>query len=624
MKDLLLLSMLSFLLLNCRSMVTLSFYLIFLFIYQFYKRRLLGYHFIFLIFLYIISFSNFCIRNNCVLETHENYVVASVNHQRVLIYTDEIYFENEEVIAEGELKKIEADSNFNLFNFKEHMNQKNIYGYYENAQFIKKDSLKRRMYEHIMTMDEAVSSILLRIFYQFGEYDMIYSSGLHLTYLNRTFLQFLLKICSFSSALTLSSVLVGLFGFLFPFKFVLFRILCGNIIKMIFKVHSHKERLGLQYLLCMLFDPGCVFSLVFLIPYFLSLIQIFTEKRHQRKASVVFLIFLQFFKTSQCQPLSILLFPFIQIMNGGMLIAEWMQLLMPIPLISSILEIFLSFSQFLSSFVFYGAIPIGLTLLFLYFFFQMLHQKRSFLYSLILLYIPLQSYLNPFYQVTMINVGQGDSILIQAPFHQHNILIDLPSNKEERVIDYLRSIGVYHIDTLIFTHPDSDHNGGKKAFLERFKVHDIVEGHQDIHAKNISLVSLNHATHDNENDNSLVHVASLGHLSYCFMGDASVRVEKEIMMSYDLSCDVLKIGHHGSKTSTDPLFIQKIQPSYALISAGKDNRYGHPHEDVLSTLEKYDVKTYVSALDGAVSIKSFLNFHFIRTSGGDFGIMVTE
>ena len=265
-----------------------------------------------------------------------------------------------------------------------------------------------------------------------------------------------------------------------------------------------------------------------------------------------------------------------------------------------------------------------LIIFFLYLFFQMIHQQKSFMHSLVLLYIPLQSYFNPFYQVTMINVGQGDSILIQAPFHLNNILIDIPLNKEERVVEYLHSIGVYHIDTLIFTHQDSDHNGGKEAFLEQFKVYDVIEDHQDIESNLLSLISLNHSNHGDDNDDSLVYFSSIGKLDYCFMGDASKSVEKEMVMEYALECDVLKVGHHGSKTSTDPLFIQMIQPSYALISAGRNNRYGHPHEEVLDVLTKYNVKPYVTSLNGAITIKSFLNVHFIRTSSGEFDIMITE
>ena len=115
MKDFLLLSMISFLLLNCKNLLLLIIFLLFFTYYQFYTRRFSIPYIIFLIILYLFSFSNFCIRDNCVIETHENYVIASVNHQKVLIYTDEIYFENEKVIVEGESKPIEADSNFNLF-----------------------------------------------------------------------------------------------------------------------------------------------------------------------------------------------------------------------------------------------------------------------------------------------------------------------------------------------------------------------------------------------------------------------------------------------------------------------------------------------------------------------------
>lgn len=87
---------------------------------------------------------------------------------------------------------------------------------------------------------------------------------------------------------------------------------------------------------------------------------------------------------------------------------------------------------------------------------------------------------------------------------------------------------------------------------------------------------------------------------------------------------IIKIGHHGSKTSTDPLFIQMLHPSIALISVKKNNRYHHPDELVMQTLKQYQIKSYLTSENGAVSIKSFLNMNFITTSKSEFGIIMAE
>lgn len=626
MNDALLMSMFLFILLNCRSITSFVIAVTVMLVYQYRFKRLKGYHYLCLLMIYAFSFSNFSVFDNCVLETHEKYVIASVNHRKVLIYTDEVYFENETVIVEGDPKEIESESNFNLFNFQAYMKQQNISVYYENATIIKGNSLKRRMYEKIVSMDSQISEMLLRIFYQFDvQDDFIYSSALHFSYLNRSFFRLFMKVFSESAASFLASIPLCLFGFLFPFRFAFLRIVIGNLAKTVLKKHSRKEKIGWQYLLCMLIYPKCVFSLSFLIPYFLNLLSVFCASSYRKKASWSLLMFLQFLKLGKCQPLSVLLFVFLQKINAAMLAAGLFQLVVPFSFIHVLKGFFQIISEISSLLLIRGAVPWWVLFLFVFLYFRSLHGKASFLICLLLLLtIPFQSYINPFYQVTMINVGQGDSLLIQAPFHLYNVLIDIPLNKEDTIIDYLASVGVHHIDTLVFTHDDSDHKGGKDAFIEKFKVKKIVEVHQDIEFIGGSLNSVNSSVYDNDNDNSIVYFGNIGRLSYCLMGDASRSVERNIINQYDFHCDILKVGHHGSKTSTDPLFIQMIQPDYAWISVAKNNRYGHPSEEVMEILKRYDIKTFLTSLHGGVRIKSFLIFHFLTTSAGEFDIMISE
>ena len=626
MNNMLLISLFLFILLNCRSFVPFLIVMTMMLLYQYRYKRLKSYHYLGMLIIYALSFSNWSFLDNCVLETHEKYVIASVDHQKVLIYTDEIFFENETVIVDSDPKEITFESNFNLFNFQTYMKQQNITAYYDHATIIKGNSIKRKLYEKILSSDDQISEILLRIFYQFDEEgDLIYSSGIHYSYLNRCFFDFFQKFFSLHFAAFFSSIGICLFGFLFPFKFVFLRVMTANLVKILLKDNSPKERIGCQYLICMLVDPTCVFSMSFLVPYFLSLISVFCASSDKKRASLTMLMFLQFLKLGKCQPMSVMMFSFLQKMNAVLLVAGLFQLVAPFSFIQIPVTLFLNLSKISDVFLMHGAVPWWILLLFSVLYMRAFHQHTSFLKCLfLLLLIPFQSYLNPFYQVTMINVGQGDSLLIQAPFHLYNILIDIPINKEDVIIDYLESIGVYHIDTLIFTHNDSDHNGGKDAFLDKFKVNRIVEKHQDIEFMGNMLMSVNTPIYDNDNDNSIVYFGNIGRLNYCLMGDASRNVEKDLTNRYDFQCDILKVGHHGSKTSTDPLFIQRVQPHYAWISVAENNRYGHPSDEVLNILERFKVRTYMTSLDGAVCIKSFLMFHFLTTSSNEFGIMISE
>ena len=123
---------------------------------------------------------------------------------------------------------------------------------------------------------------------------------------------------------------------------------------------------------------------------------------------------------------------------------------------------------------------------------------------------------------------------------------------------------------------------------------------------------LNTKEHDNENDNSNVIYLNYNGYKFLFMGDAGIDKEKDILGKYYLyNVDFLKVGHHGSNTSSSEYFINKINPKYSLISVGKNNRYGHPKDEVLDTLK--NSKIYRTDLDGSIEIKLNKKGYKIRT-----------
>ena len=232
--------------------------------------------------------------------------------------------------------------------------------------------------------------------------------------------------------------------------------------------------------------------------------------------------------------------------------------------------------------------------------------------------------------VTMLNVGQGDSILIENL--NKTILIDTGGNDysqivESKTIPYLKSKGIKKINNLILTHGDFDHMGEAINLVNNFKVDKVIFNcgpYNDLEKELIKVLDKKKIKHyscinelnidknklyflqtkeyDNENDNSNIIYTELDGYKFMFMGDASITTEKEILDKYNLpDIDVLKVGHHGSKTSSSIEFINVINPKYSVISVGKNNRYGHPNKEVLNNLE--NSKIYRTDKDGSILFK---------------------
>lgn len=259
-----------------------------------------------------------------------------------------------------------------------------------------------------------------------------------------------------------------------------------------------------------------------------------------------------------------------------------------------------------------------------------------------LLYQPLKGVLNPdsFMDtmttdgsklvVSYIDVGQGDATLVsKGDFH---MLIDAGKNeKGDMVVKYLRDAGVDKLDILVGTHPDSDHIGGLDCVIDEIAVDTLYmpEAEKDTKTYKDVLASMKkknlpssmpeigkeytydgnvlirflspEKTYSDANDNSLVVQLAYGKSRFLFMGDAEEKVEKDILVAgYDLECDVLKLGHHGSYTATSVDFLRKADPIYGVISCGKGNSYGHPHAETLAKLEDEDVQVYRTDKMGTV------------------------
>ncbi|MBS3937846.1 MAG: MBL fold metallo-hydrolase [Peptococcaceae bacterium] len=245
----------------------------------------------------------------------------------------------------------------------------------------------------------------------------------------------------------------------------------------------------------------------------------------------------------------------------------------------------------------------------------------------------------PILTAHFIDVGQGDSILLQAG--KMNVLIDAGEREMgERVVAYLRAEGVKSIDLLIATHPHADHIGGLAAVMASFPVRRIIDSGQ-VHTSqtflnylrlvddkkipfetpNAQVVELAagvtlrvigpRQAYDGLNDGSVVALVTAEQVSLLLTGDMEERAERDLVAAGGIAAQILKVGHHGSSTSSTRGFLQMVRPQVAIISVGQGNPYGHPAEPVLARLRESGADIYRTDVHGTV---------VLRTDGAKFSI----
>ena len=215
-------------------------------------------------------------------------------------------------------------------------------------------------------------------------------------------------------------------------------------------------------------------------------------------------------------------------------------------------------------------------------------------------------------EVNFINVGQGDCTLIRN--RQHVALIDTGGLSymdvaNESLIPYLRKKRIYRIDSVFITHYDYDHYGALEELSKNYPINHIYDYSSQYPIKMGDITFYNHNSYftskSEENDKSLVISFSICQKDFLIMGDAPSYIEKEIIKNEDkISCDVLKVGHHGSNTSTSEEWIKYIKPKEAIISCGKNNKYGHPNKEVITVLNKYKINIKRTDIEGTIIYKS--------------------
>ncbi|HOV24898.1 MAG TPA: ComEC/Rec2 family competence protein [Pseudobacteroides sp.] len=235
-------------------------------------------------------------------------------------------------------------------------------------------------------------------------------------------------------------------------------------------------------------------------------------------------------------------------------------------------------------------------------------------------------------KVHFIDVGQGDSILILTPSGKTMLIDGGKNDKANFVKDYIGSLGLNKIDVVVGTHPHEDHIGGLDVVIDNFDIGSIYLPKKTNNTKtfedllvsvknkglkiktaaadteinidpeiNVQMLAPINTDYDDINNYSAVIKVSYKNNSFLFTGDAESLSEKEILSKgYDIKADVLKVGHHGSNSSTSSKFLQKVSPDFAVISVGLNNEYNHPHKAILERLSSANVKIYRTDEHGTI------------------------
>lgn len=255
-----------------------------------------------------------------------------------------------------------------------------------------------------------------------------------------------------------------------------------------------------------------------------------------------------------------------------------------------------------------------------------------------LMIVKIVPYLQPHATVTILDIGQGDAIIIELPYRQGVMMIDAGATMvfdekeasrkvyEQVLYPYLTGRGIDHVDALFITHHHLDHFGSVPFLLEDFSVGEVVispyfaediplwlkdqsvrimgAGESGLYKQFAFHVLSPDKDYQDKNTNSLVIYTEIMDISFLFTGDLTTEAEKDLIKNYEhLQVDVLKVGHHGSHTSTSELFLRHVKPQIAFIPVGRKNRYDHPHDEIITRLNEHSIAIYRTDKNGAIQLK---------------------
>lgn len=522
------------------------------------------------------------------------------------------------------------------------------------------------LYAFILGKTELISDEVLTSYRENGISHLFALSGLHVSIFS-SILLFILKKLRFKEIL--NYVLIFIFLLLFSFitgfspsilRATLLFFLLG-INKVFYLNIRTLDILYLVFIILVIINPFIIYNLSFILSFTAAFFLIFSSDLLKDKNYFVSLFKVSLLSYFASLPLSIYYFGYTNLL-GTILNLVFVPLVsfvvFPLTLLTFIISKFYSIlnittnlleslSLLFNKFKIIIYFPsINLIFVFIYLSILMLYIKFKkkiclYLIMVLLIFFKIRPYMDNNTYIYYIDVGQGDSILVVTPHLNKTILIDTggivsfnenyKSNiVKNKTIPLFRRIGINKVDYLFLTHGDYDHAGEanellsnfcvKKVFINKGNINNIekkINNKEVLRLKNfvidnIKVNSLNNNVFNNENDNSTILLFNIYDYKFLFMGDASIKTEEYLLNNYILpNVDILKVGHHGSYTSTSTDFINVIKPKYSVISVGENNMYKHPNKSVLDILD--NTKLFRTDVDGTIEVKISKKGYKVKT-----------
>ena len=592
-----------------------------------------------------------------------NIILKAKEKINVTYHTDlQLDYElGDQIKISGQLSKPSNNTVFNLFNYRLYLLSNKIYfnlkadkieKVTDNDNFFYKiknnvyrriDQLKSGNYikAFILGDKQDLDDNMQSIYRENGITHLLAISGMHVTLLASILLFFLKR---FKYSHLIISLFLVFYAFLTNFTPSVLR----AVFLFILNKYNKKKTIVLIACVMLLYNPYYIYNVGFLFSFVISFYLIYFGKLSNRfknyfikllvTSTICFIASIpiminNFYYINLTSPLiNVIFVPFVTF-----IIFPLCLLVLIIPCFDNLLLFCLHIMEQLSLFFNHFNVDIIMSkinvffFLFYYLLITIIFLKPKYFYILVVVVLVHTNIrlFNKNICLTMIDVGQGDSVLLEIK--DKSILIDTGGSyfsnysiAKNKLVPYFKSLGIKKLDYLILTHGDYDHMGEAISLINSFKVDKVIfnngeyndleldlikvleekniDYYQNIEELNIAnnkLYFLNNKLYDNENDNSNVVYTVLNNIKLLLMGDAGIEVEDNILNKYNLNdIDILKVGHHGSKTSSSEQFINSINPKYSMISVGKNNRYGHPNKEVLYNLD--DTIIYRTDYDGSV------------------------
>lgn len=566
-------------------------------------------------------------------EPSTNNIFNNFNYKKYL-YNKKIYY----IIEASKIDKIQNNNN-HIYTIK-------------NLLYTRINNLKSSNYIKALLFGDNKLDKEIKISYQINGISHLFSvSGFHINFIT-SIIYFYLDRVTYNKKIKYITVDIFL---------VLYLLLCNttsllrctvmNIllsINHLLKLNIKKiDIVLLTLILCIIINPFIIYDIGFIYSYTISFFLILYKNKYKTNNKLLKIIYISLISFLVSLPiniytsyeinllsiiLNIIIVPIVSLI---LLPLSLLTLIFPILdnilyLITSILEKISLYTSNINIFKQILSKP-SIILIIIYYLVIILILSKNKHYYLILILLIFHKTI-PLYngnlEVVMFDVGEADSMLISTPSKKVNILIDTGRGIDiNNIIIYLKSIGISKLNYLIITHGDEDHIGGALYLIDNFKVDNVILNKGDYTELEVELIThlknknikytnninkipllgsymylLNTKEFSNENDNSIVTYFEYQKYKFLFMGDSSSKTEEYLINNYNLTnISFLKVGHHGSNTSSSPLFINKINPKVSLISVGRNNFYHHPNKEVLTNLSNSVI--YRTDINKSIKIK---------------------